>query len=193
MVDYGKLSDIELVCLLTKSDSSAYAEIYNRYWAVLYRHAMRMLRDEEMAEDTIQDVFLNLWEKTSIINLRSTLSSYLYAAVRNKILDYWCHKRVKEKYISAFGKFIEKGECETDFLVREKDFRQLIETEIAALPENLRRAFELSRNSNMTYQEIAQELGVSEHVVRNNLSRALKVLRTRFGDLAVICFIFNNW
>lgn len=193
MYIYHKYGDQQLFDLLREGEQDAYAEIYNRYWAVLYRHALRMLRDEEMAKDTIQDVFLNLWEKARTINLKSTLSNYLYAAVRNKILDYWCHERVKEKYIGAFGKFMERGECETDFLVREKDFRQLIETEIAALPENLRRAFELSRNSNMTYQEIAEELGVTEHVVRNNVSRALKVLRTRFGDLAVICFIFNSW
>lgn len=191
MPKYTGLSDHELTPLLKKGDDDAFAEIYERYWAVLYRHALRMLGEEEAASDTVQDVFLSLWNKASEITVSASLSAFLYAATRNRVLDHWSRERVREKYITSFQVFTDQEESHTDFRVREKMLSQLIEQEIAALPENMRKAFELSRNSNLSYKEIAEELGVSEHVVRNNISRALKILRVKLGDLTVILLLLG--
>ncbi len=192
MKNYQTYGDVQLFDLIRKGEQKAYAEMYGRYWAVLYRHALHMVRDEEMAEDILQDVFLNLWDKAPQIHLRSNIANYLYTAVRNRIFDQWSHARVKEKYADSYREFLRQGVCETDFMVREKELRRLIEQEVASLPENLRKSFELSRNAHLTYHEISEELGISENSVRNNVSRALKVLKDKFGDMVVLYFIFLN-
>lgn len=189
---YSSIPDPDLLALLKSGNERAYEEIYRRYWALLFRHARRILQDEDGAEDVVQEVFLNLWKKADVLELKISLSGYLYTAVRNKILDLMAHSKVKEKYIASLGDFLEASSCETDHRVREKQLKEIIEQELSALPEGMRKAFELSRNTDMSYKEIAAELGVSEGVVRNQISRALKMLRSRVGDVALIYLFFNN-
>lgn len=191
MIKYTSLNDHQLVLQLKARDEKAYKEIYDRFWAVLYRHASRMLSDEEEAEDVVQEVFLNLWSKAHTLELKTSLSNYLYTVVRNRIFDHFDHSKVKEKYMTSLQKFIEHGNCETDFLIREKQLFELIQQEVDSLPERMREIFKLSRNSGMAYQEIAQHLNITESVVRNQISRALTILRTKFGLLAIIYFYFK--
>ncbi|WP_342330918.1 RNA polymerase sigma-70 factor [Pedobacter sp. FW305-3-2-15-E-R2A2] len=193
MTLYHKLSDAELFSCLKKGDELAYTEIYKRFWAVLYRHARRMLQDEEEAEDVIQEVFTMLWNKASELQIKDSLSGFLYATVRNRIFDHMEHGKVKSKYMSSLGKFIEDGAYHTDYLIREKQLKELIEQEISALPEAMRVAFLLSRNANLSYKDIAEQMGVTENAVRNNISRALKILRQKFGSAVWIYLFFNSW
>lgn len=189
---YGKLSDTDLLLLVKTGDNDAFTEIYNRYWAILYRHARRMLHDDDEAEDIIQETFILFLNKAPQLELKSTLSGYLYTTVRNRIFNHIEHDKVKDKYISSIEKFIDNGDYQTDYLIREKQLSALIEQEIAALPEMMRNVFELSRNSNLSYKEIADQLNVSESVVRNNVSRALKILRTKFGAIAMLYLFLNG-
>jgi RNA polymerase sigma-70 factor (family 1) len=189
---YSKLSDADLLLLVKSGDEAAFTEIYNRYWAILYRHARRMLHDDDEAEDIIQETFILFLNKAPYLELKSTLSGYLYTTVRNRIFNHIEHDKVKDKYISSIEKFIDKADYQTDYLIREKQLSVLIEQEIAALPEMMRSVFELSRNSNLSYKEIAEQLDVSESVVRNNVSRALKILRTKFGAIALLYLFLNN-
>jgi RNA polymerase sigma-70 factor (family 1) len=191
MAAYSLISDGDLFTLFKGGNEKAYEEIYKRFWALLYRHARRLLHDDDGAEDVVQEVFLTLWNKAPVLDLKGSLSGYLYNAVRNKIFDQIAHGKVRAKYMASLEVFLENGDCQTDHLVRERQLKDLIEQEIAALPEAMRRAFELSRNSNLSYKEIAEELGVSEGVVRNQISRALKILRTRLGDIALIYLFLN--
>lgn len=186
MANYKSYTDQELLALLKTKNELAYKEIYDRFWSILYRHARRMLTDEEEAEDVVQEVFLTLWNKANNIELRTSLANYLYTVVRNKIFDHFDHAKVKARYMASLEKFIEQGNYETDYLVREKQLFSLIQQEIECLPEKMREIFKLSRNSNLSYQEIAAQLNVTENVVRNQISRALKVLRTKFGMLVLI-------
>jgi len=186
LANYKSYTDQELLALLKTKNELAYKEIYDRFWSILYRHARRMLTDEEEAEDVVQEVFLTLWNKANNIELRTSLANYLYTVVRNKIFDHFDHAKVKARYMASLEKFIEQGNYETDYLVREKQLFSLIQQEIECLPEKMREIFKLSRNSNLSYQEIAAQLNVTENVVRNQISRALKVLRTKFGMLVLI-------
>jgi RNA polymerase sigma-70 factor (family 1) len=189
---YSKLSDVDLLQLVKTGNETAFTEIYNRYWAILYRHARRMLSNDDEAEDIIQETFILFLNKAPQLELKSTLSGYLYTTVRNRIFNHIEHNKVKDKYIASIEKFIDKGDYQTDYLIREKQLAELIEQEIAALPEMMRNAFELSRNSNLSYKEIADRLNVSESVVRNNISRALKILKTKFGAIALLYLFLNG-
>lgn len=192
MKNFNDLSDHELVVLLKVGNESAYAEIYQRFSVLLYRHARRMLNDHQEAEDILQEVFLILWNKAPDLDVKSNLAGYLYNSVRNRIFNYLDHSKVKEKYMASLECFLEKGEAQTDHRIRERQLREMIEQELALLPPRMRAAFELSRNSNLSYKEIAEQLNVSESVVRNNVSRALQQLRSKFGTVVLIYLFFNN-
>lgn len=178
-------SDLELARMIARDDTHAFSEIYRRYRGVLYLHALRMLHDEEEAKDVLQDLFTVLWDNRHGIQYHSSFSSYLYKALRNRILDLMSHKKVEQKYIDSLARFIEEGECVTDQLIREKELAQVIESEISLLPPRMREVFEMSRNTDLSYKQIADELHISDKTVKKQVSSALHILRNKI-DLAFI-------
>lgn len=188
MSGYSQFSDSELTALLRQRDSSAYAEIYRRYTAVLYRHAFSKLQDREEAKDVVQELFVTLWSRCEDISISTTLSGYLYSAVRNRILNVISHKQVESKYIVSLQEFSGKCESITDHRVRERDLEFLIEKEIASLPSKMKEVFELSRKANLSHRQIAIELDLSEKTVKNQVNNALKVLRLKLGSLMFFTF-----
>lgn len=179
MTDYAQHRDQALITLLSQDDEHAFAEIHNRYKGVLFVHALRMLDHEDEAKDIVQELFTTLWIRRREINLTSSLSSYLYSAVRNRVLDCIARKKTEEKYIRSLAAFMEEGENITDHEIRQKELSRLIEREVALLPARMREIFELSRDKNLSYKEIAQELNISDKTVKKQVSNALGILRKK--------------
>lgn len=192
MDPYQQSSDFELAALLAQDDDQAFAEIYQRYKGVLFLHAYRMLGDQEEAKDILQELFTTLWVNRKSIKLTTSFSSYLYKAVRNRIFDVIAHRKVEQKYISSLADFIENGECVTDQQVREKELTVLIEREVSLLPPKMRAVFELSRNTDLSYKEIAEELHISDKTVKKQVSNALTILRQKLDIAFTLAFILKN-
>lgn len=186
MTAYHTYTDDKLTELLNTGDGDAFAEIYNRYWAVIYRHARRMAKDDELAKDVVQDVFVSLWDKATELQLNFSLSAYLYTTTRNKILNLFDRDKVKSNYIASLGNFITTGENITDHLLRERMLAAKIEQEIALLPKKMREVFEMSRKANMTYKQIADSLDISDKTVKKQMSNAIKILRLKLGALFTV-------
>ncbi|MFC5412605.1 RNA polymerase sigma factor [Larkinella bovis] len=191
MASHPENSDLELVALIAQDDVQAFAEIYQRYKGILYRHAYRMLNDQEEAKDVLQDLFTTFWTRRKEISVKGSLSSYLYSALRNRIFDLIAHKQVEQKYIQSLAHFMEAGECITDQQVREKELSALIEKEILLLPPRMREVFELSRKHNLSYKEIADELNISDKTVKKQVNNALTILREKIDIAFLLAFLLK--
>lgn len=191
MAEYSKFCDSELQHLLVTGDEQAFTEIYDRYKGILYQHAFNMLRDRDEAKDILQELFTSLWISRESLNIHSNLSGYLYKGVRNRVLNQVARKQIESRYISSLGDFIDKGDFVTDHLVRERQLAELIEKEIGSLPAKMREVFMLSRISNLSHKEIAEELSLSEQTVRTQVRNALRVLRVKLGLLSLISVFLN--
>ncbi|MNR13600.1 ECF RNA polymerase sigma factor SigW [compost metagenome] len=189
---YSSFTDLELTNLLKSGDRTAFLEIYNRFQGLLYVYACKIIKDEEDAEDIVQEVFLYLWDKRSTIILKSSISSYLYSAVRFKFFNLLDRKKIRTDYKTSFQRFLDQGEYVTDNYIREKEFSQLIEKEIAALPDKMREIFELSRKNHLSRKEIAEQLNLSEKTVKNQINNALKILRRKLGIVAFLLLLLNK-
>jgi RNA polymerase sigma-70 factor (ECF subfamily) len=181
MAAYGVYSDQELLELLKTGDQRAYTVIYDRYWGILFRHAWKMLRDEEQSADVLQDLFTTIWVNASTLDIKNSLSSYLYSALRNRILKLIRHEQVQVNYLGTLPDFEKEGRNITDELLREKELAAQIEQEIALLPAKMREIFELSRKAHLSYRQIAEETNVSEGTVKKQVYNALKILRAKLG------------
>lgn len=186
MFSYSALSDSDLTELLKNGDAAAYTVIYNRYFDVLYIHAYRKLNYKEEAQDIIHELFAQLWTKRATIEIKSSLASYLYSAVRNKILDLISHQQVESKYMSSLQNFMTQGSCITDYSIREKQLAALIEKGIADLPPKMKEVFELSRKHKLSHKEIADKLNLSEQTVKKQVNNALKILRIKLGTMLFV-------
>ncbi|TKC62508.1 RNA polymerase sigma-70 factor [Pedobacter hiemivivus] len=189
MTSYSNFSDEQLAILLKEGDHLAFTEIYKRFFSILYIHACRRMEDDEEANDLIQEMFTAFWDKRRLLDLRGSLSSYLYASIRNRMLNKIANKKVSEKYIDSLAGSSELDYTYADHKVREQDLKQLIEKEIDALPEPMRTIFILSRKEHLSHKEISAELNMTELAVQSQVKRALKVLRRKLGFYSyLLCF-----
>jgi RNA polymerase sigma-70 factor, ECF subfamily len=191
MHTYQNFSDQALILLLQQGNKEAYAEIYERYKNLLYNHAYKKLGNQEEVKDVLQELFTNLWNKRADIPVTMNLSGYLYAGIRNRILNLLSHKQVENKYIASLQQFIGEEAYTTDLAIREKEFAALIQKEIDQLPPKMREVFLLSRSAYLTHQEIAERLSISEQTVAKQVTNALRILRVRLGSL-IILLIFAS-
>lgn len=189
---YREFQDTELVTLLSKGDRYAYAEIFFRYNKLLYSHAYNKLREREEARDIVSEVFYALWAKREQSLPEHNLIGYLFVAVRYKIADFLSRKQVRHHYIQSLQNFIdEPQQVKTDHLIREKQLKEIIEEEISALPPRMQEIFRMSRFEQMSHKEIADRLSLSEQTVKDQVKKALRILRVKLGLIAFVAMLLK--
>lgn len=178
MLVYSNFSDEELTVFLKQGDQIAFTEIYNRYWAEMYYHAFRMLKDEDSSKDVVQDVFSTLWLKSSAVNVNTKISGHLYISVRNKVLNLVAQNKVRNDYLSSVAAFITNTTNDA-LLLDEREILEIVENEIRNLPPRMREIFELSRKDNLSHKEIAEKLNLSDQTVKKQVQNALKIIKNK--------------
>jgi len=181
MVNTKDLTDLQLVALLEKGNQFAFHELFNRYKVVLYSFCYYKVNNKEEAQDMIQSTFTQLWENRDRLNIPGSFESYIFTIVRNKIIDQYRRGKVSQKYLDNLQHYLDTTEDSTDHRVRHNDLRRLIDMEIDALPNAVKEAFLLSRNTFMTRKEMAGKLQISEEGVKARIHRALKILKKRLN------------
>lgn len=191
MGNYTKYPDAELVRLLKTSDHAAFTEIYNRYFYLLFVHAVKKLQDEDLAKDILHELFTKLWVRREWPLTADNLVGYLFTLTRNRILDHFSHQKVEAKYIASLKNFMATGNAgRTDALVRENELAAVINKEIDAMPKKMREIFVLSRREQLSYTEIAQKLNTNENNVSKQVNNGIKLLRRKLGLILYCLFLF---
>jgi RNA polymerase sigma-70 factor (ECF subfamily) len=186
MAVYNAYSDYELATLLRDGDHAAFTEIYDRYKGILYIHALKLLKDEDEAQDVIHELYASLWNKSKDYNLDIPLKAYLYRGVKNRVFDIFSHQKIRDGYIEKFAEVIDKGEWTTDQKIREKELIAAIDEGLNLLPAKMREVFELSRFANLSHKEIGKELNISDKTVKTQVHNALHILRLKINVLLTI-------
>jgi RNA polymerase sigma-70 factor (ECF subfamily) len=186
------LIDPELIALLKNDDRDAFAEIYKRYWTIMYMHALKMLRDKDDARDIIQEIFTSLWMKRLSISSDINLAGYLFISTKNKVLDLVARKRVRLDYLDSLAAFTETNTNQTLERIEEKEIMEALEKEIAQLPPKMKQIFEMRIHQHFTYKEIADELNISDKTVKKQISNAIGIIRPKLHHLSAIVLILSR-
>src|SRR6476619_4946690 len=112
-MDYGLLADNVLLKLLKISDELAYKELYLRYWRRLYRSAVSKTNSKEVAEDIVQSVFTDLWDRRESHQINS-ITAYLETAVKYQIINYIKSAISKRTQYAGFGELQKTEENSAD-------------------------------------------------------------------------------
>jgi RNA polymerase sigma-70 factor (ECF subfamily) len=192
MSSHRILIDHELIALLKNDDRDAFAEIYKRYWTVMYMHALKMIRDEDDARDIVQEVFTSLWIKRQSIGSDVNLAGFLFISTKNKVLDVVARKRVRLDYLDSLAAFAEVHNNQTLELIEEKEIMEALDREIALLPPKMKLIFEMRIHQHCTYKEIADELNISDKTVKKQISNAIKIIRPKLHHLSAIVLILSG-
>lgn len=175
---YNTLDDRNLLELLRTNDTHALAAIYDRYWSKLYLQAYNVVRDRHVSEDIVQDIIVQLWMKRSAMQIKC-LDAYLYAAVRYQVFkvirSYKVIESLKTEEISSVN--------DADQMLMKKDVQKFLDEGISQLPVKCREVFRLSRKDHLSTKEIAVRLGIAPKTVENQLTIALRRLKSMISQL----------
>lgn len=166
----------EIISLLNEGDHSAFEYIYLHYSDALTHFLHTLLRSREEAEEITQEVFLSLWIKRGIFDPEKGIKRYLYQLAKFHVLNHFDKQKVKGKY-EVFQSRTDTYSHAPDDIVEGNETALLIEMVIQKMPPRQREVFLLSREQNLSYEEIALKLGISKNKVRNYVSASLKELR----------------
>jgi RNA polymerase sigma-70 factor (ECF subfamily) len=193
MSDFSQYGEMDLVGLLKTGDRAAFSEIYKRYWHLLFLHAYKMIKNEDEAKDAVQEIFISLWNNRETLNITSNLKGYLYVTVRNRILNKIRQTKSSDDFLDLLAREMNESDESTLQLINEKELIELIDNEVNLLPPRMKQVFQMSRKDFLSHKEIAEMLGTSEETVKKQISRSLKILRTKvdkFGGLSFLLLEF---
>jgi len=183
---YSSLTDNQLLDYIKSGDQLAFAEIYERYWGLMFHHVLKMTGDKDETKDLVQELFTNLWLNIEQIESETNVAAYLYVSARNKVINLIRHDKVKNNYLSSLSNFANQHQNSIVEQLSAKDLSIAIEREIQNLPCKMREIFELSRKKFRTHKEIAQELQISDKTVKKQINNAIKILRLRLNIFILI-------
>ncbi|MDR1673340.1 MAG: RNA polymerase sigma-70 factor [Bacteroidales bacterium] len=168
--------------------SLQYFEIlFRNYYERLCRYACTYVRQEDTAEGIVKDVFVTLWEEWETIDVKTSYSGYLYAAVRNGCINYLQRDRKRHGEVTALSDDmpLPAGVDAAEELIA-RELEEQIAQLVDALPSGCRDIFKMSRYDNLSYGQIAEVLDVSVGTVKTQIFRALEKLRKGLADYLVM-------
>lgn len=180
-----ELTDNELVALLRYDNEAAFRTLYERHWYGFFTIARRKLRDEALAADIAQELFLRLWQKRKTL-LVNNLTAYLAVSLKHLIIDHVRTQLQGEQYASHYIHIPPTDTLATAHTVQFSELTESLNQALEQLPDKTREVFVLNRFEQLPIREIALRLGVSEKAVEYHLSRSLAFLRTHLHDYATI-------
>jgi len=182
MINYAALDDVSLLKLMKTGDQEAFTTIYNKYWYPLMQHVMKAVRIYSEAEDIVQEIFVSIWKNRDRLEIQAALSTYLFNSGRYMAIRNIERNITRSNYLQRLSDQLDNGGVPSpETLLHIRDLEERIEQAIQSLPEKMREIFNLSRKQQLSYREIAEQLGISEETVRKQINNALNRLRLQVG------------
>jgi RNA polymerase sigma-70 factor (ECF subfamily) len=178
--------DHKLVRRIQRGDHDAFEKLYRIYADALCSFAADHVGDRE-AEDIVQTVFCDLWDRRGEWTSPENVKAYLYRAVRNTALDRLDRRTVEQDWKE------EEKERDQDRsgvapveALEHQEMSRAMDQAVAELPERRRMIYRMARHHDMTYSEIATALDIAPKTVENQMGRALKTLREHLKRFAAL-------
>ncbi len=185
-VEAQAASDRTLCARLRASDMGALRDVFILMRDELVRYASAIVRDDEVAHDLIQDVFVSLWDLRERLDPDCALRSYVYRMARNRAYRYLRDERLHAAKHDQMLVEREQSPPRTPLPDLDADGQILsdyLSGWLAALPDRQREALTLSRFQGLSHREIAAVMGISARTVNNHILRALAHLEQKMQSL----------
>ena len=176
------MTDQDLLTAFKKGDEAAFEQVFKHYFKPLRLQAYLLLKNAEEAEDQVQQLFLDIWNKQLYRSVQQSLKSYLHASIRNRCLNCLTKSSVENKKRLAYAEQAAAGLGEEE---QDRPAQTGVLAVLRELPTQRFNAFRLVHLENKQYTEAAAEMGISVNSLKSHLKLAVRFLRVRVKMNAV--------
>jgi RNA polymerase sigma factor (sigma-70 family) len=179
--ELAHLSDEALVALAARSEQTALAELYDRYGRPAYGLALRILRDQALAEDAVQEAFLSVWRTAArFVPERGSAGTWILTLVHRRAVDIV--RREERRRADSLEQAPEPGGGGADEEAWLRLRRERVQEALRRLPDHQREALELAYYGGFTQSELAERLGQPLGTIKSRMFAGLARMRELLGE-----------
>lgn len=181
------ITDTKLIALISEGNELAFKELYDRYVEKMFLYAVNVLNDKEICEDLVQNIFISIWTKREE-NEIDNVSGYLFRALKFQIFKYLRDRKLSLQDVTRMN--LVDVSMGVDSAMEYDELEAVINGLIDQLPDRCKQIFILSRLKNKSNKEIAAELVFLFRLIKNQISKALGILRAHLKKEE---FLYSNF
>lgn len=184
---WATVSDAVLALAIARYDQEALAEAYRRHAGAVFGLARRLLREQGVAEEIVQEVFLRLWnDPTRFDSQRGTMRSYLLAQTHGRAVDVLRSDTSRRAREERDARRTAEGSYDLEREVWDLTTSEHVRESLTALPADEREAIELAYYGGFTYREVAAQLAIPEGTIKSRIRSGLQRLRRHLAATGIL-------
>lgn len=183
---------------IIQGDKKAFDELFRLFYSRLLGFANAYLKDKSVAENMVQDAFLQLWERKEVLQAGSNIRAWLLTVVRNHTINHINRKKRQLEAETTYAtnavrelnlRISSLKACDPEYIYG-TEMEHILEKALEALPEQSRKIIIMSRFEDMTHKDIAQKMGITVKGVEYHITKSLKILRSELKDYLTFLIFF---
>ena len=182
-----------LIAQIKAGDKSAFESVFKLYYSSLCAYAFNFISDTDTAEEIVQELFFQIWQKRDALNIQTSFKSYLFRSVHNSCLNAIKHKNIQQKHIEQTLHEQSKNAHEFSDALVVSELQAKIRRTIDKLPKERRKIFLMIRYDNLKYAQVAAQLNISVKNVENQMGSALRMMRDELKEYLPLLVLGINY
>ncbi|MEQ7800021.1 sigma-70 family RNA polymerase sigma factor [Pedobacter sp. ASV1-7] len=183
----GEISEKDFIGF-QNGNEQVFKQIFEQYWRTVFNYANGFCKNRDDAEEVTQETFTKLFLYRKRIADEQSLLPFLFAVSKRIAISFFRKKIIRENSVADIQLSIETVSYNTKETILNNELNNALEKIIAELPIQQQKVFVLNKMEDLSYQEIADELGISKNTVKNHLIVASKTVRIKLQKLLYIFF-----
>lgn len=179
-------SKIELLARIAAGDEKAFRILFDEYEGWFYSVVLKMTGSKTVAEEIVQDIFLHVWLNRKSLTKIDNPDNYFFTAVYRKVYTYFRKMSLEHNVRKMLLAASPQVDNTTDQIVLSRESKRLINEAIAKLPPQQQLVFRLSKQDGLSREQVAEQLHISPHTVKNHLADAIRFIRTYLKQAALL-------
>ncbi len=188
--------DKKLLVRISRSDEKAFAILFSRYYEKLFHYIHRFIKSNQVAEEIVMDVFLKIWQGRDIILQIEKFDSFLFRIAHNKSIDFLRAVARDPEFQDLLLDIVQlPNDVQADSSTLVHEYESKIREAVALLSPRRKKVYQLSREEDMTHDQIAHVMNISKYTVNNHIVESQSFIRnylTKNCDIAFLLLIILN-
>ncbi|MGN6532518.1 MAG: RNA polymerase sigma factor [Ginsengibacter sp.] len=191
-----KYQEQQLLSQLREGSTEAFTQLYNEYSERLYYNILALVKDELIAEELLQDIFVQIWKKKENILIEKNIAGYLFRVSRNRVYDFFKALNSEQALYNRIRSFATDQYLHIEEAIFSRENADLLQKAIKTLSPKRRQAFQLCKLDGCSYKEASELMGISISTLKDHMAKAREAIReyiSNNGEIIVGICLFMLW